>query len=356
MPPEFAAVSVIIPAYRAAGAIARALMSVAAQTVKPIEVVVVDDGSNDGTFEAAMACSEHMNGVRLKVFRQANQGAGAARNRAIGEADQPLVAFLDADDEWLAEKLERSIKRMEETGSVLVAHNGWIVEDGSPTLIDGARRFGEGVDPFVALYRKGYIDTCTVLARRDAVIAAGGFDTTLANAQDFELWLAMLAEPGTRFEVFDDVLSRYHVTPGSIMSNTAGRLRCCLEIAHRHAPALKGRPGFAVVSLWFRVIAVHYEAVRAYRGKGRWAAAGKTAAEMPFQLLFQMLAFIFQPRHERRNFLAQPSSPTGPLESMNDKERNLAFFLWAWVGAVLAAYLYLFSDLAGPILRALGLA
>ena len=221
--PGFAPVSVIIPAWRAAGTIERALTSVAGQTLRPNEAVVVDDGSTDGTAEAAEACAGHMNGVALKVVRQKNAGAGAARNRAIAEASQPVLAFLDADDEWLPEHLERSLAVMDAGGHALVAHNGWIVAEGEATLNDCARRFRETADPYVALYRKGYLDTCTVLVRRDAVIAAGGFDETLGNAQDFEMWLALLAEPKATFAVFDEPLCRYHVTPGTIMSNTARR-------------------------------------------------------------------------------------------------------------------------------------
>ncbi len=342
MPPEKAPVSVIVPAYRAASTIRRALMSVAGQTIKPDEVIVVDDGSDDGTHEAALACRDDMAGMELKVIRQPNMGAGAARNRAIKEATRPILAFLDADDEWLPEKLERSLARMEGTDHVLVAHNGWIVEDGQKTLIDGARRFSEGGNAFHSLYRKGYIDTCTVLARRDAVIAAGGFDETLPNAQDFQLWLAMCREPGATFEVFDEVLSIYHVTSGGIMSHTASRLRCCLEVALRHAPDLKHHPGSALASLWFRVIAVHYEAMKAYRSTGRTGKALIILVEAPVQLLILTTAFL---------------SGRGSLENndMNDGGKLLPILLWGWVGTIISAYLFQYRDLAGPILNTLGL-
>ena len=112
--PEFADVSVIVAAYQAAGTIGRALRSIAGQTLKPREVVVVDDGSSDGTFEAAESEAPNMNGIELRVFKTwENHGAGAARNRAIAESREPTLAFLDADDEWLPEKLERSTARLE---------------------------------------------------------------------------------------------------------------------------------------------------------------------------------------------------------------------------------------------------
>ena len=83
---EFADVSVIIPAYQSADTIGRALRSVAAQTLKPREVIVVDDGSTDCTHDAALAVNDDMNNIDLLVTRQDNAGAGAARNNAIGRA------------------------------------------------------------------------------------------------------------------------------------------------------------------------------------------------------------------------------------------------------------------------------
>ena len=328
MPPE-ADVSVIVPAYNAADTIGRALSSIAGQTLKPREVIVVDDGSTDQTMAAAQALGGNMNGVPLHVFAQPNRGAGAARNRALRQARGRYVAFLDADDEWLPEKLERSMAHMADPDMVLVAHDGWIAAGGTRTLNACARRFREGADPFVTLYRKGYIDTCAVVARRDRVLAAGGFDESLANAQDFELWLALLNAPGTLFLVFEEPLVLYHVQEGSIMSHTWRRLGCCLEIARRHAPALANHPGSPLASLLYRVLAVHFEAVAAYRSRRLWGRALAAAAALPFNLLAASAA------------VARPGT--------------ISFFLSLWVVAGMAAYLFQFRSFAGPIFGLLGI-
>ena len=296
MPPERADVSVVIPAYRAAATLPRALASIASQTLSPREVVVVDDGSADGTFQAARSMADAMNGIPLSVLWQGRRGAGAARNRALEAAVGTWVAFLDADDEWLPEKLARSLAVLEVTGAVLVAHDGWIVEDGRETLNACARRFAEGPDPLVTLYRKGFIDTCSVVARRDAVLAAGGFDESLPNAQDFDLWLAMLTGPGARFHVFDEPLVRYHVQSGGIMSHTARRLRCGVAIARRHAPAMAGRPGGRRGNLGYRLAAIHREAVAAHLRRGRYASAAGTVAALPWRLLAAALVPDRAPR------------------------------------------------------------
>ena len=289
----FADVSVIVAAYQAANTISRTLASIAAQTLKPIEVVVVDDGSGDGTSEAAQAYEPRMNGIRLRVLRlDSNLGAGAARNRAIEESTGAYLAFLDADDEWLPEKLERSMAHLEGSDYCLVAHDYWTGEGDAAQHHDCVQRFREGPDPFAALYRKGYIPSCSVVAPRERVIAAGGFDPGLRNAQDFDLWLAMTRVPGAAFLVFGEPLLRYHMGDAGIMSHTARRLSCCLKIARRYMPDLKRRPGQGLTSVWFRTTALYLEAIWAYARKGNYARLLFMALSLPFSLL-AMTGFYF---------------------------------------------------------------
>ncbi|MDA1090640.1 MAG: glycosyltransferase family 2 protein [Proteobacteria bacterium] len=294
-------VSVIVAAYQANATIARTLASIAGQTLKPKEVVIVDDGSTDATFEAANAASANMNGIELRVFRsEGNLGAGAARNRAIEEATGTYLAFLDADDEWMAEKLERSMAHMESGDYVLVGHD-YVTEDGPPHHCE--QRFLESGDAFVNLYRKGYIASSSVVVRRGAVIAAGGFDPGLRNAQDFDLWLALTRGPDSHFLVFGDALLRYHPGPGGIMSHTQRRLECCLTIAQRYIPDLKRRPGSALMSLWFRVIALHLEAVQAYGVLGNILGILWAAGKCPFSLLIMTALSLFPQTPKRGRFI-----------------------------------------------------
>ncbi len=297
-------ISVIVAAYQAAGTIERTLSSIAAQTLKPLEVVVVDDGSTDGTFEVAKALGPDMNGIRLQVIRsEENRGAGAARNRAIMASTETFLAFLDADDEWLPRKLERSMSYLGGSDYSLVAHDYWTGENEHAVHHDCEKRFREGGDAFVTLYRKGYIPSCSVVVRREAVVAAGGFDPKLRNAQDFDLWLAMTRDPGQRFLVFGEPLLRYHITPGGIMSHTARRLDCCLRIAQRYIPDIKQRPGGGLVSLWFRVTALHLEAIRAYANQGNLAGVLLTAGKMPLSLLSMTFFYFFRTPRPRGNYL-----------------------------------------------------
>jgi len=327
---KMADVSVVIPAYRARAHIGRALASVAAQTYKPRQVIVVDDGSGDGTFEAAEAMAGQMNGIALVVVRQENRGAGAARNRALGEATATYVAFLDADDEWMPEKIERSMKFFDGAPHLLVAHDYIRTEvNGTEHVIDCASRFRRAPrDPFAGLFRRGFIGTSTVIVRRDAVIAAGGFDDSLATAQDFDLWLKILAIDGATFTVFPEALTRYHVTDGSITSFTARRTACSLRIARRHAP------GF--LDLWFRILVIHYEALRAYTSGGHPLKAFVSLLWLPWNMIVATLA----PR--------RPPAPGTPLPGW------MVLTLWAWVIGAFGAYMYRFGDLVIAAVKMMG--
>ena len=308
--PSLADVSVVIPAYGAAATIARALASVANQTVKPREVIVVVDGSPDETAAEAEAAAGNMGGTDVQVLRVAHGGAGFARNRGLERASAPFVAFLDADDEWLAEKLERSLAEIAGTRRVLVAHDGWIHDGDEVTPNECARRFREAGDPYVNLYRKGYIDTCSVVVRRDAALGAGGFDETLPNAQDFDLWLALLKDPAAEFHVFEAPLVRYHVSEHGIMSRTESRLRCGLRIAVRHAASLRARRGSALASLWFRVCAIHYEAACSYARRRRFPRMAALLVQAPVNLIRATFLHVFGRAQPRAAFIEAPRRRT----------------------------------------------
>lgn len=299
-------VSVVTPAYNNAGTIARALASIAAQSVRPREVIVVDDGSTDGTAEVVQSMACAMEGVRLRLFRQQNNGAGAARNRAVAVATGTWLAFLDADDEWLPAKLERSLTMTEGGGLVMSSHNLYgIAPDGAVQVIDSRARWQSNpADPYRTLFLRGFISSSTVLVRRDVVVAVGGFDATLRSAQDYELWLAVLAQAGGRFETFADPLLRYTLAPDGITSRVDRKVACSLAILHRHMGVLKRLPGPVLWPMVLRTLIIHFEAVRGHRAQGNWAAALKQAALFPLRLI-ALLVRLPRADGARPDFLAQ---------------------------------------------------
>lgn len=339
---ETTPVSVIIPAYNAATTIRATLKSVATQTLQPAEVVVVDDGSTDDTLAIATACKDFFAPDTLVVMHQENAGAGAARNHAINAARQEFLAFIDADDEWLPEKLSRSMDVMLGGDFTLVAHDFYQITGDGDVQIECARRFNEADDPFVALYQKGFIPSITVVIRRADALAVGGFDDSLRNAQDFELWLALLSRPGATFTIFDEPLARYSNNPIGIMSFTDRRLRCVTEIAVRYLPALRGRASFPIGAMWLRLIAVHKEAFDAHRSNGRIVRAAGVGVKFALSMIRETItaAFIKPGSTPRQNDL---------------NEIKITAAVWIWAAGCIALFMLQFKPIMPAILGAVGL-
>lgn len=277
-------ISVIIPAFNSANCIQAALRSVAQQTLKPNQVIVVDDGSSDDTYSLALSMHDHMTGIQLVVIKQPNLGAGAARNRAMSKATSSWLAFLDADDVWLPNKLEHSMEVIQTGTFDLVAHDYIAIHNDNETTINCASLFQQYADPFIGLYRKGFIATSSVVVRKELVFQAGGFDETLKTAQDFDLWLKILARPHVQFNIFDEALMRYAIVEGSITRFTQRRLACSLVILNRHGPALLKRTG-GIINVYYRILAVHYEAITVNYAHQRYGLLIRNVLMLPFRLL-----------------------------------------------------------------------
>lgn len=184
-------VSVIIPTHNRRAFLRQALDSVAEQTLKDYEVIVVDDGSTE-------AVADHIvdHATKPTVIRQSKQGPAAARNRGIERASADIVAFLDSDDLWRPAKLERFIDALESRpdtrifygpmypitadgrdvpGRTKPCHAGWITEH---------------------LFCSSFVHVPTVVCRKELLTSACGFDRTLPVCEDYDLWLRIsLKEP-----------------------------------------------------------------------------------------------------------------------------------------------------------------
>jgi teichuronic acid biosynthesis glycosyltransferase TuaG len=202
------AVSVIIPAYNAQAFLARAIRSVERQTFRDFEMVVVDDGSTDGTADIAREFSS------VRYVRGSHGGEAAARNRGLAEARSALVAFVDADDEWLPEKLARQIAFMEKLGSSFSYTDSYLVSDGRRVRYStlACPRRGDILTPLIDDWLdQAFITNNTVVARRALLQSVGGFESGLPTASnaDYGLWLK-LALRDTRFDYLDEPLALYH--------------------------------------------------------------------------------------------------------------------------------------------------
>jgi glycosyltransferase involved in cell wall biosynthesis len=185
--------SVIIPLFNKAAYIARCLNSVLNQTWQVFEILVVDDGSTDNGSDIVLAIED----PRLRLIRQENQGVSRARNRGASEASTDLLAFLDADDEWLPRFLESVAdlaNRYADAGAYGTAcwflrRGGWVRFSGNRRALDG--KFEGMVTNY---FRGGHILWCgSAVVRKKVFEQAGGFDPQLKNGQDQDLWFKIAA-------------------------------------------------------------------------------------------------------------------------------------------------------------------
>lgn len=215
--PEDIQVSVIIPAFNAAATITRALASVRAQDGVGIEVIVVDDASSDNTAEIVRAFfspGENFTVVQLPV----NQGASAARNAGVQLARGAYLAFLDADDVWLEDKLRRQVAAIEADPKItLVSCNSQQTAADGRLLKEGHvnRPPVQGTEAWKTLLVYNFLPTPTVLTRTALVRELGGFDEKLAVGEDLDLWIK-LALRG-RVVVLPEILINYYDLNNSLM-------------------------------------------------------------------------------------------------------------------------------------------
>jgi glycosyltransferase involved in cell wall biosynthesis len=188
-------VSCIVPVFNGERYLREALDSVLQQTYRHLELIVVDDGSTDGS--AALAASY---GDRLRVLRQANAGPAAARNRGLDEMRGEFAAFLDADDLWHPEKLARQLGRFTERPALdaCVTHlrNFWIPELAEEEVRFRNHRIARPLPAYLA---------ATMVARRRAFDLVGTFDASLGFGHSTE-WFLRAAARGAVVEALPDVL------------------------------------------------------------------------------------------------------------------------------------------------------
>jgi len=218
-------VSAVIPAYNTERYLRRAIESVLAQRYRPIECIVVDDGSTDGTGDIARSF-----GDRVRVIRQPNAGASAARNAGIEAARGAYIAFLDSDDYWLDTKLESQMR-------VLTAHPGlrlvsthwaWLPSTTDPqsTSFSGPEFDEAALDilpGWETLLRDPYLGTPTVVVDACAAKSVGGFDVKLRSAEDIDFFLRLCE--GHRYAVLKQQLVGFQMRQGSLTRT---------ENSHRH--------------------------------------------------------------------------------------------------------------------------
>jgi glycosyltransferase involved in cell wall biosynthesis len=209
-------VSVVTATYNMSRYVAEAVDSVLAQTYPNVEVIVVDDGSTDGTTESL---AKYRSDGRVHIIRQENRGQSAAKNRGLREARGEFIGFCDADDRWRPEKLARQLPAFlgrPELG-VVYAYFRCIDGEGQPTDTPSwACHSGHITGKLLA---DNFVHFPTTLVRREALDSVGGFDESLTMGIDFDLWLRISVD--WEFLYLPEILVDYRIWVGQ-MSRRAG--------------------------------------------------------------------------------------------------------------------------------------
>lgn len=234
-------VSVVIPVHNRRAFIEQTVQSVLAQTYADVEVIVVDDGSTDGSADVV----EQVFGDRVRILRlPTNEGRSTARNKGWALARGALVAFLDSDDLWAPEKLARQVPHFEDD-AVAIVHC-------RVAKIDVAGRFlekesGELAREFLAAEQRGYdyggitqtwcrMYTSAAVVRRDALRISGGFDPSLSNFEDYDvLW--RIARDG-RVVIVPEVLAWHRKHSGNTVPHWKADAEPWLYVNHKHLAEL----------------------------------------------------------------------------------------------------------------------
>jgi glycosyltransferase involved in cell wall biosynthesis len=230
------AISVVIPAFRVTAYIGATLDSVFAQTCRDFEVIVVNDGCPD-TIGLRAAVAPYRD--RIRYFEQPQGGPSKARNTAIAAARGELLAFLDGDDLWAPACLASLQTLLAGAPDAVLAWAdsrpfGDGVPADAPTLMASEPPSG-ACDVSALLTGRCVVFTSTVMARRQAVVDAGGFDDTLHRCEDFDLWLR-LALRG-RLLYTREILGRRRLHPSSQSAAPTAMLRAQVDVRRRFVAA-----------------------------------------------------------------------------------------------------------------------
>ena len=196
-------ISVVIPTFNRISLVARAIDSVLKQSLNPYEIIVVDDGSDDGTSE--MIQNKYKS---IKLIQQQNNGVSAARNNGIKHAKGDWIALLDSDDEWTEKKLENQVDRLIKTPEYDFCHTNeiWIRNGVRVNQRKKHEKYGGYIfDKCLDICR---ISPSSVLFRKNILDHVGWFDDQLPVCEDYDLWLRITSEYRILF-IDDPLIIKY---------------------------------------------------------------------------------------------------------------------------------------------------
>ena len=236
-------ISIVLPVFNGQTYLAETLASVAAQTHARAELIVIDDGSTDGSAALVAAlCAQSSSPIlrNLQLIRQDNQGVAAARNRGVSAARGAWIAFLDQDDLWLPQKLSAQAQQVAEHSDAAWHHCAFTrfyadgrevcKDNGSNDQRETLRRLVDGTL---------FIPPAAAMVKRAAVAEAGGFDSSVVPSDDWDFFLKLALRHAPLY--YGRCLTRFRSHAGSTAKAQQRRIYDAqVRVLERHAPALAG--------------------------------------------------------------------------------------------------------------------
>lgn len=258
------AVSVIIPTYNHAQFLRAAIQSVVDQTYPDWEIVVVNNYSEDDTVQIVASFNDPR--IRLVNFR--NHGViAASRNHGMSLANGKSIAFLDSDDVWYPEKLQRCMDALGEEAEVVCHGEAWIKEGSPPRIVMYGPQSRTRYLPL--LYDGNCLSTSAIVVRKSALDKVGGFseDPQMVTAEDYELWLR-LAREGCIFVMVEEVLGEYRIHGGNQSKAVMRNLGAELAVLQKHFSMMAADSFATRLKMQRRVALAYYSAARGMQAEG----------------------------------------------------------------------------------------
>jgi glycosyltransferase involved in cell wall biosynthesis len=263
-------VSIVITTYNRSHLLREAVESVLAQTYPSVEAIVVDDGSTDDTPQLM----ERYAG-RVKYIRQQNAGVSAARNHGFRESSGEFLGFLDDDDVYFPDKIQRQVSYLQQMKGSPFVHCRYLLMNPEGRYFNRIGLLPEGA-VLGELLCQNFLWMSAPLVRRDAFTQVGGFDESLSTAADYDLWLrlARLGELGC----VQEPLGAYRIQAGSMVTNVARTEQEVMQVLERAFADPNLPPELAAVKpkaysrwrFWFS---------RRYYAARQWADAQRNLTE-----------------------------------------------------------------------------
>lgn len=268
-------VSIIMPIYNVENTVNESIDSALAQTFKDFELLIIDDGSPDKSYEMCVARAAQDS--RIRIIRQKNKGLAGARNTGVQHAQGEYLAFLDSDDLWTIEKLDRHVNLLDSHPEVGLSYNGSeFIDDDSNSLGIFQTPKTQNISPGDVITRNpvgnGSAPVIRAVTMREIEFTdpsgeTNYFDSTLRQSEDIECWVRIIATTNWKFLGIDAPLTRYRVNEGGLSANVDKQFESWMTAYSKmqsYAPDVTAKFGNLAKAYQYR-----YLSRRAIRSKDR---------------------------------------------------------------------------------------